>query len=258
MGSNTRGTAHPGQPSYSPYYGGDPAPTLWTAPESFPAIPGAYTPPESFVIEEGTEFRHVTSTPTPHPFNPANMGLSAYLSHIRSSMYEVAKNYHIDPDSAITIIGPGAEPSDPIPQKPYEGPVPERKWWENNKYYEGPLGGAGFLGLFAPAPGSPEYEAYVAKNAEKVEKKKNNPTVSPDKTPKPSSINWSNFVMAAKAGYNLEPKAGQVGEPEDRNVFQESLDKWGAGISNIAKTPEYATYLVIGGAVLLLLLVLKR
>jgi hypothetical protein len=252
-------TAYPGEPAYStPDYQG------------YTETPYDYTPPESFVVTEDTVFGPVDNpigisvpasygSSAPVSFNPASMGLAAYLSNIWASAFEVAKNYHIAPDSARYIVDPGAEPSDPIPQKPYEGPAPETgKWWERTKNYKGPLAGAGFLGLFAPAPGSAEYEAYVAKNAEKVEEKKKPPTISPDKTPKVEGNSWSNFLRGTKAGYNLEPKPGQVGEPEDRNVFQESLDKWGAGISNIAKVPDYATYLVIGGAVLLLLLVLKR
>jgi hypothetical protein len=82
--------------------------------------------------------------------------------------------------------------------------------------------------------------------------------ITPDKTPQPSTNRWNEFVKGVRAGYNLEKKPGQVGEPEDQNVFQESLIKWAAGINNIAKTPEYAVYLIIGGAVLLLLLVIKR
>lgn len=127
--------------------------------------------------------------------------------------------------------------------------------------YPGPVAGAGFLGLFAPGPGSPEYNAYVAKqNAKEGDFNPEHVGLPVLESNKRSTVNevakqvqgptlWDRFSGAVYEGYTQAPK--------DVNVFEESIKAAGKAVTGIIN-PSNSPLLLIGGAVLLLLLILKR
>lgn len=47
-------------------------------------------------------------------------------------------------------------------------------------------------------------------------------------------------------------------ESDGSNVFQKTLDSWALWLSNILNTPDYSRYLIIGGVVVLVILVMKK
>lgn len=179
--------------------------------------PQAWVAPESFEAE-GATFTHYAS-----PYNPDDVGIIPHTRNEIESVVEVQKQL---PPSFT---------------------------------YKGPLGGAGFLGLFAPEPGSPEYNAYVTKQTAKAEYNSKIAGIAPltdneestaieitKQTVGPSL--WEKFSGAVHEGYTEEP--------EDVNVFQESIDKVVSAGTGIISPSNYPL-LLIGGGILLLILIIK-
>jgi NOL1/NOP2/fmu family ribosome biogenesis protein len=127
--------------------------------------------------------------------------------------------------------------------------------------YEGPLAGAGFLRLFAPKPGSPEYNAYVLKQKEKKNYNPETSGITPllgnkkttaaeiDKQTRSSSL-WERFMTGVDAGYTKKP--------EDENVFLTSLENAKNTLKGAIPEAPNSNLLLIGAAILLVILVLKR
>jgi hypothetical protein len=122
------------------------------------------------------------------------------------------------------------------------------------------LGGAGPFGLFAPKPGSPEYNAYVLSQKNRgiyntraggitslPENKKTADDEEEKQTKGPGL--WENFMRGVDEGYDEKP--------EDENVFLKSLEDAGNTLKGVIPESPNVNLILIGGAILLLVLVIK-
>ena len=180
-----------------------------------------------------------TGNPTTS-FNPVS-GLASYFSNIWAAMAEAAFQQEWNPkptpvttDFEYSTKPPGGgEFADPPSKLP------------PSYTYDGPIAGAGFLGLFPPAPGSPKYNDYVNRNNFKVE------TEMPPEEPS-SSLNqvskwggnvgnsWNDFTKGVFEGYN-----------------EEKGHEWYDLIPGFSKSTKWPPLLILGGGILLLILIIK-
>jgi hypothetical protein len=184
--------------------------------------PYAWQAPENVEITEATRFSWFAS-----PYNADNMGIVPYHKNEAESVVEVSRQL---PPSYT---------------------------------YEGPLGGGGFFGLLAPKVGSAKYEDYVTNQKAKEKEKYNaqtigivplvkndNTTISEIGKQTEGTHRWEEFTAAVKQGYTREP--------EDVNVFEKSLDSAKNAFKGITpEVPNLNLILIAGGAILLLILVIK-
>lgn len=212
--------------------------TVYSAPVTRPSAGGLTEPPPGHVYDEysGSYVRAspvdigtVYSAPVTQPFKPSSTGLASFFSNTWGSAVEVAKQ----------------RTPDFLPPPSFE--------------YKGPLGGAGPLGLLAPAPGSQKYEQFVERQRlNEFNPKKSGIAPLPDNT-KTIAIEtskqiegpnwWEKFSGAVKEGYTKEP--------EDVNVFTESVKNAGSAMAGIVPTSNYSLVLIGGAAILLLILIIK-
>jgi hypothetical protein len=189
--------------------------------------PYAWTAPESFEVTEGTTFSWFAS-----PYNADDIGIVPIHKNAAESAAEIVK------------------------QTP-----PPAKNLPPSYSYEGPLGGAGPLGLFAPKPGSPEYNAYVIKRENRMKynpdtggvtslpENKKTSDAEKDKQTRSSSL-WERFMRGYDEGYTKKP--------EDENVFLDSVDNAKNTLTGIIPEVPNTNLILIAGAVILLILVLRR
>jgi hypothetical protein len=180
--------------------------------------PYAWVAPKDVEITEETTFTWFAS-----PYNPGDVGIVPLHKNAVESVIEVSKQ--LPPSFS----------------------------------YEGPVAGAGFLDLFAPKPGSAKYNAYVlGQQTKEIYNPKTlgiTPLAENAKTAGNEIITqtegpslWEKFSTGLVQGYTKEP--------EDVNVFGESVANVGKALTGIASPSNY--YLLgIAGAVLLLILIIK-
>ena len=135
---------------------GDVGLTTDVAPGGGALIDVEIVPPLNTIEVGGVPLATPVSSLIPQPFNQSNIGLIPFHKNKIDTINEIIKTASPEDE--------GAKDLDRIPEDTKSG---LHKFLEALKPpsfdYEGPLGGAGPLGLFAPAPGSPEYEAYIAR-----------------------------------------------------------------------------------------------
>jgi hypothetical protein len=171
----------------------------------------------------------VYTAPITQPFKPSSTGLAAYLSNAWGSASETLKQ--LTPDFL------------PPPSFGYEGPV----------------GGAGFLGLVGPDPDSQEYKQFVERqrlnefNSKKsgiaplADNAKTAAVEFDKQTVGPSA--WEKFMAGFRAGYTEKP--------EDVNVFTESVKNAGNAMAGVVSPTSYPLILIGGAAILVLILIIK-
>jgi hypothetical protein len=173
------------------------------------------------------------------------------------------KDVEITEETTFTWFASPYNPDDigivPLHKNEIESVIEVRKQLPPSFTYEGPVAGAGFLDLFAPKPGSPKYNAYVL--GQKTKEIYNPKTMGI--TPLTENAKTAgNEIVKQTEGPNLWEKfstglvQGYTREPEDVNVFEESVINAGKALTGIVNPSNY--YLLgIAGAVLLLILIIK-
>lgn len=168
------------------------------------------------------------AAPISQPFNPPALGLPAFYSNAFKTAYEIMRQQI------------SATPTPP------------------SFTYEGPIGGAGPLGLLAPLPDSQKYREFVTRQQDKeiynpeksgimplAENQKSTAIETAKQTQGPNL--WERFTGAVQEGYTKEP--------EDVNTFTKSIEQLKAASLGIVKPSNYALLAVCGVALLLVLII---
>ena len=228
-----------GDPSYQGH-----GPTAWEAPESFVTEGASFS--EYDYPQDDCEIATHTGNPSPS-FNPWAAGIGHYLGDVWTAMREAIKQQESIPKA--TPVGPDFEYASKPPGGGQFADPPSKL--PPSFTYDGPVAGAGFLGLFPPAPGSPKYNDYVNKTNFKVD------TEGPSEDIPPGTKPVSPLNQLNKWGGNVGNSWNEFTKGVSEGYNEEKGHEWYDLLPGFSETSNMPLMLMAAGGILLLILIIK-
>lgn len=195
-------------------------------------------PPLNTIEVGGVPLATPVSSLIPQPFNTDTIGLPPMHKNKIDTINEIIKNAPSPPPVWSGDL-------ERIPEDTKSGLHKFLEMLQPPSFaYEGPLGGAGPLGLFAPAPGSSEYEAFV--------KRKEEPAQNLNLDPKIQLAEKEN-----KWTTNISKTLGDFSKGFYEGFHEEKGHGLWDLIPGLPNTSNLPLILIVGGGILLLILIIK-